>query len=259
VNSLPTFPSALTVQIDPQEVLRLQGYRRPSDVPTPEVLEVLRAAIAEARQVFQPRWVYGEFQVGSVDAAGCRLRDGPELLIQDIPGRWEQITTLGLTACTIGDAIEGRSETLLADREFPLAYMLDSLGSVAVEALAEEFHRQMCVDRLAHGLRVTPRESPGYPRWPVEEQRKVFALLPAETIGVHLNPYCIMTPRKSISFAVGIGSGARMGSSTSPCRSCDMPGCGYRRAPRRQTIAPPWASEVGPLSVNFSQSQVEGA
>lgn len=237
----------VSFEIDPQEVLRLQGYRRPSDVPTPEVLEILQAALAEARKVFRPRWVYQQFGVESVDAAGCRLPDGVDLWIREIPERWGPITTLGLVVCTVGEAIEERIEALFVEREFPLAYMLDSLASVAAEALAEGLHRQLCADRLAQNLKVTPRESPGYPRWPIEEQRKVFALLPADTIGVHLNPYCIMTPRKSISFVVGIGADARMGSSNSPCRSCDMHGCAYRRAPRREPLMPTWASAVGPL------------
>lgn len=237
----------LSFEIDPQEVLRLQGYRRPSDIPTPEVLEVLQVGMTEARKIFQPRWLYREFEVESVVHARCRLRGGSELLIRETPERWGLIDRLGLTVCTIGDAIEERIESLFAAREFPVAYMLDSLGSVAAEALAEGFLRQLCAERLVQGLKVTSRESPGYPRWPIEEQQKVFALLPADRIGLTLNPYCIMTPRKSISFAVGIGPGARMGSSVSPCRACDMRGCAYRRAPRRQTLLPRWTTEVSPL------------
>ncbi len=245
----------VSLEIDPQEVLRLQGYRRPSDVPTPEVVEILQAGMAEARDVFQARWVYREFPVDSVDLAGCRLREGIELLIQELPEHWGPIATLGLVVCTIGDAIEERIEALFAEREFALAYMLDSLGSAGAEALAEGFLRQLCAERLAQGLKVTPRESPGYPRWAIEEQRKVFALVPADTIGVGLNPYCIMTPRKSISFAVGIGPQAKMGSSLSPCRACDMRGCAYRRAPRYQNFQPSWASGIAPLLLNLGQNR----
>jgi hypothetical protein len=237
----------LSFEIDPQEVLRLQGYRRPSDVPTPEVLEILHAGMAEARRLFQARWVYQEFPVESVGPAGCQLQGGPCLFIQGIPERWGSISTFGLAVCTIGDAIEERIEALFVEREFPLAFMLDSLGSVAAEALAEELHRRLCADRLTIDLKVTSRESPGYPRWAIEDQRTVFSLLPAETIGVELNPYCVMIPRKSISFAVGVGPDAIMGSSFSPCQSCDMRGCAYRRAPRRQTVPPDWITEVGPL------------
>ena len=244
---LRSSPALVSLEIIPREVLRLQGYRRSSDIPTSEVLNILRTAMVEARQVFQPRWIYQEFPVVSADDSGVRLSDGPELLIREIPGRWGGISTLGLALCTIGDDLEPRIEALFAAREFPVAYMLDSLGSVAVEALGEAVHRRICEDRLARGLKVTPRESPGYARWVIEEQRKVFALLPTDSIGVHLNPYCIMTPRKSISFAVGVGREASMGTGGSPCRSCDMRDCVYRRSPRRQPHESDWAAEVAPL------------
>ncbi|MFI5339479.1 MAG: hypothetical protein ACHQ7N_06545 [Candidatus Methylomirabilales bacterium] len=244
----------LSFEVDPQEVLRLQGYRRSSDLPTREVLAILQDAMAEARHVLQPRWVYREFVVESVDLTGCRLDGGSTLWIREVPERWGPITTLGLAVCTIGEAIEHRIESLFAEREFPVAYMLDSLGSVVVEALAEAVLRQLCAERLSQGLKVTPRESPGYRRWPIEEQRKVFALLPADSVGMSLNPYCIMTPRKSISFAVGIGPEARMGSNSSPCQSCDMRGCAYRRVPRRNIAAPAWALSVNPLVLELSQS-----
>ena len=245
--------AGLSFEIDPQEVLRLQGYRRDSDVPTPQVLDILHDATAEARRVLEPRWVYQELQVESVDPTGCRLHGGPELLIRDLPGRWGSITTLGLVVCTVGAVIEDRIDSLFAEREFPVAYMLDSLGSVVVEALAEAILRQLCADRLSQGLKVTPRESPGYARWPIEEQRKVFALVATETAGVALNPYCVMVPRKSISFAVGIGPEAKMGSILSPCQSCNLRNCAYRRAPRRQLTLPAWAYQVGPLVLDFSQ------
>jgi hypothetical protein len=243
----------LTLEIDPQEVLRLQGYRRPSDIPTPDVLAILHDAGAEARQVLQPRWVYREFPVESVSPAGCRLREGHELLLRDLPERWGTITALGLVVCTVGEAIEERIESLFVQRELPVAYMLDSMGSVAVEALAEAVLRHVCAERLDQALKVTPRESPGYARWPIEEQRKVFALVPAATIGVALTPYCIMTPRKSISFAAGIGPEARMGNGLSPCRSCGMRNCAYRRAAQRQASVPAWMFGVSPLVIDFRQ------
>ncbi|HWU37004.1 MAG TPA: hypothetical protein VN203_05095 [Candidatus Acidoferrum sp.] len=244
----------LSLEIDPQDVLRLQGYRRPSDIPTPDVLALLHDAMAEARRVLEPLWIFQEFRVESVTPEGCRLVDGPTLLVRNLQERWGTIALLGLAVCTVGEALEERIETLFAKREFPVAYMLDSLGSVAVEALAETVLRRVCAERLKMDLKVTARESPGYARWPIEEQRKVFSLVPAARIGVAINPYCIMTPRKSISFAAGIGPDAKMGDSLSPCQSCDMHHCAYRRAPRRQVSIPAWTLGISPLVLDFGQS-----
>jgi hypothetical protein len=43
----------LILEIDPQEVLRLQGYRRPSDIPTPDVLAILQDAMAEVKEALE--------------------------------------------------------------------------------------------------------------------------------------------------------------------------------------------------------------
>lgn len=45
---------ALRFEIDPQGVPRLQGYRRPSEIPTPEVLDILRGGIARRRDTGSP-------------------------------------------------------------------------------------------------------------------------------------------------------------------------------------------------------------
>ena len=55
-------------------------------------------------------------------------------------------------------------------------------------------------------LDVGCRISPGYGRWPLSAQKALFARLPHETLGVSLNPSMMMTPRKSISFALWLGA-----------------------------------------------------
>src|SRR5205823_851933 len=94
-----------------------------------------------------------------------------------------------------------------------LASMLDSVGSGAVESLAEYLNDVLCQQGLAAGLRVTNRISPGYAAWDVAEQHALFRLCPGAPVGVTLNAACFMTPGKSISLLVGAASlpAARVG------------------------------------------------
>jgi len=62
-------------------------------------------------------------------------------------------------------------------RELPLASMLDSVGSGAVESLAEYVNDMLCQQGLP-ALKVTNRISPGYADWDVAEQRRLFRLCP---------------------------------------------------------------------------------
>jgi cobalamin-dependent methionine synthase I len=138
---------------------------------------------------------------------------------------------VGGAVCTVGDAIETRVRALFDERELPLAVMLDSVGSAAVESLAEVANDVLCQRALQEALRVTNRISPGYAGWDTSEQQALWALCPGDPIGVTLNDACFMTPVKSITFLVGIGPQARVDHYFTQCRRCWMRDCAYRRAP----------------------------
>ncbi len=200
LSPVPAVLQDLPVRIDRDEVLRFQGYKRGVDLPTAEVLALFDEAVA----------------------LGERL--------------WGRLASVGAGICTIGDVIETRVSALFEAREFPLAVMLDSVGSAAVESLAEYANDLLCQAALPEGLQVTNRISPGYAGWDTAEQAALFRLCPGGPIGVTLNDACFMTPTKSISFLVGLGPDARVDHYFTQCRRCWMRDCAYRRAPAPVTV-----------------------
>jgi hypothetical protein len=161
---------------------------------------------------------------------------GAALAIPGIATLWGAVERVAAAIVTIGDALERRVAELWQARELPLAVMLDSVGSGAVESLAEYVNDLLCQEALPLGLKVTNRISPGYGAWDVADQRELFRLCPPEAIGVSLNEACFMTPEKSISFLVGAGAGARVDHYFSQCARCWMASCAYRRVPPRRTV-----------------------
>src|SRR4029453_4874469 len=101
--------------------------------------------------------------------------DGVTLAMPDILRLWGEFETVGAGICTVGAAIEARARALFAARELPLAVMLDSVASAAVESLAEYVNDLLCQAGLAEGVKVTNRVSPGYAGWDTAEQRLLFA------------------------------------------------------------------------------------
>lgn len=158
------------------------------------------------------------------------------LAIPGIVRLWGRVERVAAGIVTIGDALEGRVAALWEAREFPLAVMLDSVGSGAVESLAEYVNDSLCQEGISLGLKVTNRISPGYGAWDVGEQQKLFRLCPGDPIGVRLNEACFMTPEKSISLLVGAGVAARVDHYFSQCARCWMAACTYRRVPARCTV-----------------------
>src|SRR5512145_1107522 len=167
----------LPLEIDPDEVLRFQGYKRGIDVPGPDVRALFDEALALGRRLITPRaalrWAILE---GQDDG---RLRaEGVTLTIPDIRRHWGSVGHLGVAIVTIGDALEHRVAELWDARELPLAAMLDSVGSGAVESLAEYVNDLLCQEGITRGVKVTNRISPGYGAWDVAEQALLFRLCP---------------------------------------------------------------------------------
>jgi hypothetical protein len=236
--SLPGGTQVLTdlpLAIDPDEVLRFQGYKKGVDVPTPDVLSLFEDALAIGNGLMMPRavirWV-------GVDRRGRDTleADGVTLAIPTIAARWGAVEHVAVAVCTIGDALELHVAELWDARELPLASMLDSVGSGAVESLAEYVNDLLCQQGLADGLKVTNRISPGYADWDVAEQVQLFRLCAGTPVGVTLNAACVMTPGKSISLVAGAGVAARVDHYFSQCVRCWMRDCAYRRVPARRTV-----------------------
>ncbi len=234
----PVILEGLPLAIDRDEVLRFQGYQKGVDVPTADVLTIFEEALALGEHLMSPRVVYRSVPVADrtanlIEAGGERLH------IPQIGRLWGRIDGVGAGICTVGEAIETRVRALFDAREFPLAVMLDSVGSAAVESLAEYANDLLCQAAIPGGLRVTNRISPGYAGWDTAEQARLFRLCPGHPIGVGLNEACFMTPGKSISWLVGVGPEARVDHYFTQCRRCWMRDCAYRRAPAVVTVAAP--------------------
>jgi hypothetical protein len=232
---LPAVLDDVPLRVDRDEVLRFQGYKKGIDVPDDAVLALFDEALALGESLMEPRVVY---RAARVTGQGPDLIEagGERLTIPEIGRLWGTLEAVGAGICTVGSAIEDRVRALWGSRELPLAVMLDSVGSAAVESLAEYANDLLCQAAIPAGLKVTNRISPGYAGWDTVEQAALFHLCPGDPIGVTLNNSCVMAPGKSISFLTGVGPEASVDHYFTQCRRCWMPDCAYRRAPAVATV-----------------------
>jgi hypothetical protein len=234
--SEPQVFSDIPLAIDPDEVLRFQGYKRGIDVPGPDVRALFEEAHTLARTLMEPRAVLRWTALRGRSADTLRLDDELTFTIPGIERAWGAVTDVAGAIVTIGGALEWRVAALWDARELPLAAMLDSVGSGAVESLAEYVNDLLCQQGIARGVRVTNRISPGYGGWDVAEQPLLFRLVSSEPIGVGLNDHCFMSPEKTITLLVGAGSDARVDHYFNQCARCWMAACAYRRVPASRTV-----------------------
>lgn len=101
---------------------------------------------------------------------------------------------------TIGLSIDTKISLFLEQKEILPAFILDSIGSVAIEELVNN----ICNDIKTKYGQTTMRFSPGYGDWPIQNQKDFLKWLGADKIGIILSPTFQMIPRKSVSAVMGI-------------------------------------------------------
>jgi len=133
---------------------------------------------------------------------------------------------------TLGSGLDREILRLMAEKRLSQAYVLDAMGSVAVEDMVEQFYQRKQIEFAAENKSVTLRFSPGYCDWPVSEQKQLFSLFGSEHTGVELLDSCLMTPRKSISGVFGLfySTNTQFNSPYNPCRDCKKTDCVARRS-----------------------------
>lgn len=128
---------------------------------------------------------------------------------------------------TIGPAIERAIKQAHSKHRLTEAYLVDKIGSAAVEDVVDAFQRLMGAHTQKRHEGVTYRFSPGYCDWPLREQKKLFSLVDTTRIGVSLSSSCLMTPRKTVSGIFGVLPPEHV--PCNPCISCGKKQCTERR------------------------------
>lgn len=209
----------LPVGIQRLDVLHFLGYRG-QGLPSARVAQALGEVMEQGRSLVTACGVHRTVRADEVASLG----------LVPIPR-----AALALGLVTIGPALEREVSRLLARGETTRALLLDAVGSAAVEEAADLLEgrmRERVIGGSSRAGTASRRFSPGYGRWPLTAQPALFALVPHAEIHVDLLPSCIMSPRKSVSFAVWLGPGddphAPEGCRARRCAECDLTNCLYR-------------------------------
>ncbi|WP_430813802.1 vitamin B12 dependent-methionine synthase activation domain-containing protein [Carboxylicivirga sp. RSCT41] len=133
---------------------------------------------------------------------------------------------MALFICTAGSTISERSKMLMNKGDLMEGYVVDVIGSLAVETAMDIISIRLGTLLSTRGQKCTNRYSPGYCGWDVAEQSKLFSFFPDKFCGVTLNDSCLMSPVKSVSGIMGVGKNVQFKKYT--CHACGSVQCIYR-------------------------------
>ncbi|MDO8535669.1 MAG: vitamin B12 dependent-methionine synthase activation domain-containing protein [Candidatus Omnitrophota bacterium] len=191
----------------------------------------LEGSLAKARTLLKPNYVRSVKKITGSGVDFIELEDGARFSSGKISGYIKGASHVVIFLVTIGEGIEREAGILTKEKDPLEGYLLDRIGSFAVESLAESVEKKIRRDYSILKKSVSRRYSPGYCDWRIEEQRILSKELDFSKIGVTLNESCMMQPKKSISAIVAIANKGVFNESGSTCGICDRKDCSYRRDP----------------------------
>jgi uncharacterized protein YqkB len=170
-------------------------------------------------------------EIDSISKGTVYLENGIELKSPKLSKVMEHCEDAICFIATIGNGVEKEIARLTNEERLFDAYILESMGSMAVENMVDSFCQDMEIKYNAQDKGITLRFSPGYCDWPVAEQKKLFRIVDSGHINVTLTDSCLMHPRKSISGVFGIHpfDGDNPVSPYNPCCDCKKKDCMARR------------------------------
>lgn len=200
-----------------KEILRYAGCRGERE----EISVLLKECIDEVKDKLVYKVCYRELSIKTVgDTCDFEVFSvHSEKLARNLKGCEKVI----LFAATVGveiDRLIGKYGRLSPTK----ALLFQAIGAERIEALCDAF----CADiKKEYNTGLEPRFSPGYGDLPLSAQKNIFAVLdPERRIGLTLNSSLLMSPSKSVTAFVGLGSTEK--TSSNKCSLCEKTDCTLR-------------------------------
>ena len=223
----------IQVKITEQEVLRYLGYQK-NFIPeiNPEIKKIIREEIALIYPLLENKGIYQFLEITSILANGViSTSHGYHLLVnKKIIDLLENAENLFLAVVTIGPKLEQAVKEKFRQGQYLRAMVLDAAGTVAVKTAGQWLNHFIEQRNSQEGFMFSRYFEPGSGDWDIQEQKMIFEILKPETIGVTLNPSCMMSPAKSLSWILGAGHNLiHSHRDEFSCQYCLMKHCLFRK------------------------------
>ncbi len=215
------------LNIDLALIERAMGYDEGQSDDT--LKEIVLKSLDEAGKLCRVKAEYTIFPGAEfISESKSVAVNGTVFNVQNIVfGQLKRSDSIAVFLCTAGEEIGNRSRALMKNGDLLEGYVLDVIGSEIADSAADYMQKDLESAAAGEGKKITNRYSPGYCRWDVAEQHKLFRLMNDNFCQIKLSPSALMDPIKSVSGFIGIGKDVRYNPYT--CNLCDMKDCIYRR------------------------------
>jgi hypothetical protein len=216
----------LEFEIDIDLILRVSGYSTGRNPPK-KFIDTASKMTALCLKVARPKVVYEICEISGLGEDFIKI-NGTELkgkvLINVLKGSEKAVVFVG----TLGPKLDEEIARLSSEGDILSSTVLDMIGVIALGVSSIDFYKEvLALEAESEDYGLTPSFGPGECRWDITEQKDIFDLVDAGSIGVRLNESYLMLPKKSRSGIMGIGPKELISKAT-PCDLCDRKDCSGR-------------------------------
>ena len=224
----------IKLKIDEEEVLRYQGcHNNKLKKVNKTIMKITREEIERGYNLFKPKGIFSPVKIKQISFSDGRvdLKNGFSLNFSNsVINLLKGTNYLVLGVVTIGSSLENKVSEFFTQGEYPRAVALDDVGTVAVESSSRDIRNLVCQEAKKQYFKTTRYFSPGYGDWDISQQKDIFKIIPTNKIAVSLTESCMILPRKSLSWVIGIGKNITIPSKdNNSCQICQAKNCQYRK------------------------------
>ncbi len=176
-------------------------------IPPKSITNLLQKAISIFLDYAQPKAILNEVSIPEFET--IYAGEGLNEMTTPLDSIYKRADKLALFAATIGEEISRKITELFDSNDFAVASMLDSVASASADKTADvlekHYYKTLINKAMMNPSTGMLRYSPGYCGWHISGQKKLFAYLHPETIGIQLLPSYLMKPLKSVTGVIVVG------------------------------------------------------
>lgn len=214
------------LDIDMQQVLHNVGYDVECKLPA-RIASLVDEYVENVHYLVEPSYSGIIRDIKSVQGSRVAIEGSITFESEAIARLLEKCQKAAIFLTTIGNYLEETISQLSSDGLMLQATVLEAIGSVAAESVANFVQDRIEEIAQNQGLYISRRFSPGYCDWNINQQKMIFKAMKGNSAGIRLTDGYLMFPRKSISGIIGIGP--RDVEDYNPCQSCSKDDCLSRR------------------------------
>lgn len=211
-----------------KEILLELGYPNGQEAD-PFIVQQVEKLMVDIAEKAEPCFAYRRL-LGRVDETQNMIWVGDTCLKTGciITSLMKGSSEFAVFAATAGEYVACRMKMAAREHDVLGEYLLSAIGSCLVEKVGDSM--ELFLQAEICGLKHTRRFSPGYCGWNLTDQKKLFGLLGGNPCDIVLSEYCLMSPIKSISGLIGIGS--EVNQYLYGCAVCNLKSC-YKRKKKK--------------------------